>query len=554
MLLMLQKITQINREAWFFEDVVNTLFSGIVFSLIISGTHPWIRESFGVFFYKNENILDIYWNTILIVLTLLLPFSLEIIQSLKTKYKGFGAELYFLSPEVRIYRLFWLLPLFSFTLIFLLNFTNEIKILSQVMIFIHAFGFYLWVTFLWYILRILFKSIDIMIDNNESMNKLFFDRLSDRSSENQIEEKWKAVWSTIDSLTEKWRKKFLGLFWTVQHSLIEKSRYEMAMSLFEAFSNSFLGLRDKDLDVQILYNSRKKWLWFNEKSFSDGESNPYSIFVGILEIYKIIYSKKQEREHNAFSFFERLKDVLDKIISNELKSTDDFYYGLFRQLKAHILINAESKEYLKSLPIYRPIFENANNYNLYSYSSTDEGFPNIWRMTVENLEKLGDETIDDVMRQIWYIKFIDWSRNRIQHGLTEFDSNLDSSLELLFPTAHKPWLALALGYRTLSWSGNRSKSLCGWESNFGFSGPLFLNTSWHDPSKTEEQLDREMNQLFDEQIRQSKINAAKIIKKFNLLGPISDIRSDLSSFEGETPKIENSRLELLELVSFIENC
>lgn len=542
---------------WLIKDASFTLSAGIIFALIISGISALINSAFGEFFYKNEKILDIYWNTILIALTLLLPFSIEIIHSLKDKYSSFGVELYFLSKGIKIHKIFWLLPSFSFTLIFLINFNSHTALDLNLMVFIHAFGFYLWATFFWYILGILFKSINIMLNNNESMNEMFFDRLNDSGSNQQIEEKWKAVWGTIDSLTEEWRRKFLGLFWQRQSSLISNSSYEISVGLFEDFANLFLALKDKDSDTAILYNFRKKWLWFHEKISSDGRENPYSVFIRLLEVYKIVYFKDRTGSGaGIFRLFEVIKRILEGIITKEVKETDDFYYSFFRQLKLHISENSTTKRYLASLPIYRPILENANNHNLSRYEpgSNTDGFPNSWRITTQNLTNSSEESSGDkIMREIWYQNFHEWAAGRIQHEVKKYDSELDGALELLFPEAYNSWLALAFGYRVLSWSGSRVESLCNWDRNFG-SGSVMGDSYWYDPIKTEQENELEMQKQMQEKIEAVKTEAALTIKRLGLLGSISEIEKvniELKAYRPTEQKTEQTRQELVELTDKI---
>lgn len=542
---------------------------GIILSFLIAKC-ALTRESFLIFFAQNERIHDIYWQSLLLLLTIFIPISIETFKFLTERFKKLGKSLY-LYEVIKVERFYTLVPFFTFTFIFALQnniLANENILDLRILTFTHSLLLFLWMMMFWYVFGLLVASIRLLGDSGTEVYERIIKHLKNSDSQlshEGIMENWKTIWKAFSLIRGEWHEPILSVFWWKINYYISSGKYSLANQLLADFSSDFLSIseqKDKFENVNWL-NERRYWLWFHDKEFSDHKTNPYAIYVRFLEFYELVFIKKDLlADSNLEEVFgsgldqlhRSLKQILESLANQELKNSNDGSYGLFKLIKEHVLkyTNDGNQEYLSNIPIYLPVFEHADNYSL----QQDHGFPVEWRLSIKNIENLFGKNGDARMRLIWLNHFLNWSNRRISHEKKDFDKELDGSIEMLFPNMYNPWLALWLGFRNLSWSGNRIDSLCQWDRNFGFDS--FIGESyWYDPSKSEEENEREMFAQNNALQIESKQNTARILLKLQAFGKIDDIRvlrMTLESLEGKYQGkrfAELNRIELLELFRFI---
>jgi hypothetical protein len=393
---------------------------------------------------------------------------------------------------------------------------------------------------------------------------------------------WKLLWDGIDVKNDKWHRKFLLLFWKRQEELIRNKQYLLATTLLESFSQQYLTFGDsqKQIDVARQMNARKRWLWFSKKQMNDKTENPYAIVIRLLDIHFSTWRNLEEIENpgngnnmdpekwGRLSTLQRLlRSILETLFRDELGKTDDYYYSFFRCLTGFFGTVAPDKstlslekyrEYLKSLPIYRPVFEAAYNSHLSSYEPHAEGsgFPNRWRVLEVSLEQTFslDGTDNDVQRLVWLNQFVVWSRDHIDHGKTEWDNVLDMALKMLFPEAYAPWMAFTFAYKALAFGKSRIAGLCSWHQNFGQSQATRTDIS--DIAQRKNWQVRMDQREKDEEQKQKDV-AAKIIQKLGFFGTpkdtqtlIGELQNLEESFEKESES-ERNRQEILDMLQAV---
>lgn len=514
------------------------------------------------FLVLNQRIHDIYWQSLIILLTILIPVSIETLKFLSERLEKLGKAIFFYEV-IKIDKFYTLIPFFSLVFIFTLD-GNQNKIIdSGVLEFFHALLFFLWLMMFWYLFDTLTTSIKLLADSGDEINLKVRDHLKNNHSYSGNDgsiEKWKVVWSTFNLIRDKWQNIFLNLFWERLNYLVGTKKYDYVTQLLGDFSKEFLSLDDKEKQKNINWiNERKRWLWFHEKKFSDNVENPYSMYVRILDLYRDLYKQREyffsvETVHVFQSGLDQLyrtvKDLVEKLTLNELKETSDSYFGFFKTLRDHTdsfikSENEDDKEYVANIPIYYPLFESADNYTL-----QQDSFPNEWRLSAENLENLFKKEGDGRIRLIWLNHFLNWSASRIGHEKKEYDSKLEGALGMLFPEMETSWLAYWIGYRVLSWGGERIESLCHWERNFGFISGI-VSTYWYDPEKTNEQNESEMESKDQLLRKKSKAYTAKLLVKLNAFGSKEEImkmKSHLDSLSSKFAADSNEELNRLQLV------
>ena len=537
------------------------LFRASVIALIVVQSDRLVRV-FKELLVFNDKIHEIYWNTILILLTILIPIAIEIIQSLRKLFPKFGTAIY-LYEVVQVSRFYLVLPFFSLSLPLLSQLDSKVGVVLHIVIFLT------WITLFWDFAEVLTKSVALLSDKNEEVNRLLLLNLGKEKSyiaSYDASEKWSAVWKTYHLLREKWQRKFLLLFWKKSESLLNTGKYQLVDELINNFYENYLSFKDTEIeDRSIWLNERKRWLWFHDKKFSDGKENPYSVYIRLLELYAALYKRrKQALSERSLSIFESgldrlygtVKNLIENITRDELKESFDSYFGFFKILREHIdlYIDSESeadREYVASIPIYRPILEYADNYSLQS-----EAFPKEWQFSPENFDNMFDQRGGGRMRLIWLNHFSNWSRDRIGHGEKEYDSKLVGAVDMLFPGMYSPWIALGIGYRTLLWSNSRIDSLCQWKQSRFFSSVDAGDVYSFDPQKSDEENWTIWNDLRIRRMNEMKSDTAKLIMRLGLFGTAENVkvlRQELIHL-GEYPDDdyrEVNRKELLDLFAHV---
>lgn len=518
----------------------------------------------GVFFVSNgKDFREVYVNTILILLTIFIPVGMKMISDFKKAFPGKGAEI-FLKEIVGINKFYYLIPVFSFLLFFD---SSE---------FFHWFGlihiamFFVWVTLFLEFSDVLYRCFDFWISSGSKLNVYFYKHLKKSYSDvrnsvdfDSIAEMWISVWQTIGQLKISWKEKFLLLFWSQQKKFFGAGRYDLVGRLFDNFSEQFLSLSKDVKDDQKKYsdwlNERRRYLWFHGGTFDDGRENPYGIFERLLEFYyktweriellrKETSSSERRDDWNSIELSRRMSAILEKIVFDELEHSDDYYFGFFRILKSHM--RDKTQEYINSIPIYRAVFEHADTYNLSRYEpgeKNDIGFPNEWRI-------VDSEKEFSPIQVAWINKFFRWSSGRISHGEKPYDEKLSSALEMLFPEAYQPWLALGIAYRYLSWGGDRVASLCEWQRNFGLESGVFMLFDWNQEI-SDAKKERERDRFMNERIESFQKNALKILERLGILDDTfkkSKETLELLKFE-ENSYQEKNRKDLLEMLNLYES-
>lgn len=547
---------------------------------------PWCRQAWDTFFTNNDKVLEIYWQTLTLLLVILIPVTGAVIRKLDKKFPEFGARIFF-QQVVRVEQ-FWILVPFSFLLFFagmpaIDKLSGNPIIDPEILTSIHYLLFIIWCFLFLGFFEILRKSVALFVDLGDLQNEVFYRHLSEYSrrqktmSDDENEgPAWKLLWDGIDVKNDKWHRKFLLLFWKRQEELIRNKQYLLATTLLESFSQRYLTFGDsqKQIDVARQMNARKRCFWFSEKQMNDGRENPYAIAIRLLDIHFSIWRNLEEIENpgngnnmdpekwGRLSTLQRLlRSILETLFRDELGRTDDYYYSFFRCLTGFFgtvapdkstLSSEKYRKYLKSLPIYRPVFEAACHFDLSNYEPHAEGsgFPNQWRVLEASLE----QTFSDVQRLVWLDQFIAWSRGRIDHGKTERDNVLDMALNMLFPEAYAPWMAFTFAYRALAFGKSRIAGLCSWHQNFGQS-----QATWTDISDIAQgknwQVRIDQQEKGEEQKR--KDVAAKIIQKLGFFGTPKDTQTLIGelqnlgeSFEKERES-ERNRQEILDMLQAV---
>jgi hypothetical protein len=547
---------------------------------------PLGQRAWDTFFTNNEKVLEIYWQTLTLLLVILIPVTGAVIGKLDKKFPEFGARIFF--QIVARVRQFWILIPFSFLLFFarvpVQNMPPEgISVNLEVLRIIHYLLFVLWCFLFWGFFEILRKSVALFVDLGDLQNEVFYRHLSEYSRQQKTMSDdenegpaWKLLWDGIDVKNDKWHRKFLLLFWKRQEELIGNKQYLLATTLLESFSQRYLTFGDgqKQIDVARQMNARKRWLWFCEKQMNDKTENPYAIAIRLLDIHFSTWRNLEEiknpgngnnmdpKKRGRLSTLQRLvRSMLETLFRDELGKTDDYYDSFFRCLTGFFDTVAPDKstlspkkyqEYLESLPVYQPVFEAAYNSHLSNYEPHAEGsgFPNQWRVLEACLEQTN--SIDSVQRRVWLEQFCTWSRDHIDHGKKEWDNALDGALKMLFPEAYAPWMAFAFAYRALAFGKSQIAGRCSWNRNFGYDS-LLIDMSDMPEEGWEQKHDERMMKV----TRERQTIAVTIIQKFRFFGKpgqITNLIAELESLSGTLSgdsESENNRREILEMLQEI---
>lgn len=542
---------------------VGSIFTLVLLFLVVFLVlfYKEFREGIEKFFVHNkERFPEIYWNTLLILLTIFVPIGIEIIKDFNRRFPKFGSKI-FLEQVVSVRRFFYLIPAFSFLLLFA-SFDSS----GGIDIFFQIATFCIWTTLFWEFSWVLQRCLNFWIKQGEEMNSYFFDSLKSHSKDriDDIVEMWISVWQTIGQLKIHWKEKFLSLFWKKQREFFNEKRYDLVGQLFDNFFEQFLSLSKDVKDDQKKYsdwlNERRRYLWFHRATFDDGRENPYGIFERLLEFYyktwertellrKETSSHERQDDWNSIEFSRRVSVILEKIVFDELEHSDNYYFGFFRILKSHI--QDKTQEYISSIPIYRALFEHADTYDLSRYEPGEKnstGFPNEWRILDGGTKNFSS------IQVAWIKKFLQWSNERISHEAKPYDEKLSGALEMLFPESYRPWLALGIAYRYLSGGSDRIASLCEWQRNFGLESGVFMLFDWNqDISEAEKE--RERDRLMSERIESFQKNALKILERLGILDDAfkkSKETLELLRFEKNSNQ-EKNRKELLEMLKLYES-
>lgn len=544
---------------------------------------PCGRRAWDTFFTHNEKVLEIYWQTLTLLLVILIPVTGAVIGKLDKKFPEFGARIFF--QQVAHVERFWILIPFSFLLFFAGDILSGNSIIDpEILTSIHYLLFVIWCFLFWGFFEILRKSVALFVDLGDLQNEVFYRHLSEYSRQQKTMSDdenegpaLKLLWDGIDAKNDKWHRKFLLLFWNRQGELIKREQYFLATTLLESFSQQYLALGDSQKQSDTTWmNARKRWLWFHEKQMNDKTENPYAIAIRLLDIHFATWRNFEEIQDLAnrsdvdnekwvrLTNLRRLvRSMLETLFRDELGKTDDYYYFFSRCITGFFntvapdkstLSSEKYQEYLESLPVYRPVFEAAHNFHLSNYEPCAEGsgFPNRWRVLEACLEQTNG--IDNVQRHVWLGQFLTWSRDRIDHGKKEWDNALDGALKMLFPKAYAPWMAFAFAYRALAFGKSRIAGLCSWHKNFGQS-----QANWTDISDIAQGANWQAlsNQREQEEEQKQKDVAAKIIQRFSFFGTSGDIQAlidELKNLSGTFEKeceSERNRLEILEMLKVV---
>jgi len=551
---------------------------------------PWCRRAWDIFFTRNEKVLDIYWQTLSFFLIVLIPILGQSFKKLEKDFAGIGAKIFF--EQVVCVRRFWVLVPFSFLLFFAVLGKGPPSDLNQtVLTGIHYVLFVTWCFLFWRFFSLMKESIDILANRGEAIMKIFYDYLEgyqgDRKGQTKIgeddseEESWRKLWNIIDAQKEKWREKFLGLFWRRLEDLVATKKYASAKELLNDFVERYLELgkkRDQSEHIHWM-NARKRWTWFYEKQGSDGKENPFAVVSYLLELHwqcwEVLVSWKKpgdgttsdiETWGELYGLTHILSNTLENLFRDELDGTDDCYYSFFRCLRGffdHVTKELSDVEkygrYLRSVPIYHPVFEAASRSDLWNYEPKREAsvFPNQWRVLLEYFEKktlfTESEKSRGIQRRVWFKQFLEWSGSRIGHGKTEWDDTLDGALNMLFPEADASWMAWAVAYMSLSSGGSRIVSLCRWKPNFG-KNP----TSWFsiDGSKSKEEMLIQAETKRENEDRKRKDVAARMIGELRFFGnkedDLSSLIGELENFKFDDELNEDNRQEICKMLRAVK--
>ncbi len=547
------------RKIWEFWE--QRVWPGIFVMIIIATPFLFgFRSVWDTFITYNTNVPEIYWQTLTILLVILIPVTTAVIEKLEKNFTGFGAKIFF--EQVAQAKHFWVLFPFSFLLFFALPGEDSA---NNILTFFHYILFFAWCVLFWMFFALLRKSMALFMDRGELMSEVFFEHLrvyDDEVIEGDDEERvaWKLLWTKkIDFFSQPWREKFLLLFWKRWAGLMQSEQYVLARELLEDFSAQYLALGKENEErrkASTWINTRMSWQWFTSSGASPGKRSPDAIAIRLLEFHFDVWKRmklappagaEDAWESGKFSQLMglqgKLNKMLEELFRDEMKgSRGDAHEFAFRCLWKFFdmvekrfngteSIGKKYEHYLIHLPVYSPVFDAADDFSLSRYEPQGEwsGFPNRWRVLAESWQTIGDKTAGAIQRQVWLTQFLRWSRDRIDHGKTERDAALDGALSMLFPEAYSPWMAFAVAYQTLSFGANRIEGLCLWRKNFGD------DTSSEHPGDGEEL-------------------AAQIIQKYGGFGTRDQVATLITALESLAEKFvddelsECNRTELLEML------
>ncbi len=572
------------RKIWrFLESHYRVVFVVAAVMTVFILFDPRCRQAWDIFFTHNGRILEIYWQTLTILLVILIPVTTAVIEKLNEDLPGFGAKTFF-QQVVRVRKFCVLVP-FSFLLFFALP-GKDFPLNQIVLTVIHYTLFILWCCLFWWFFELLRVSIRLFTDRGELTNRVFFMHLKEYDQEeNSVGNAdelaaWKLLWKRIDLQDMKWREKFLGLFWSRLESLVVAKQYVSANDLLNDFAERYLELgtwdgkkRDQREHIHWM-NARKRWLWFHEKQGSDGRENPFTVVSRLLDLHLQCWEALDgwEKPGNGmisdietwgelYGLNSILSNTLEKLFRDELDRTDDYYLSFFRCLTGFFdrvgeeLLSDTVKyvRYLKIFPIYSPVFEAASKFEP---QSGESDFPNQWRMLLEYFEKktlfAESEKSRGIQHTVWLNQFLSWSGRRIGHGKTDWDDTLDGALNMLFPEADASWMAWAVAYRHLSWGGSRIASLCRWDPSFG-KNPAFWFSVYNKKTQQEEKEDSEKEE------RKRKNVAARIIGELGFFGNKNDPSLLIGELEGLSKEFvndvssEHRRRGICEMLQAVKN-
>ena len=166
-----------------------------------------------------------------------------------------------------------------------------------------------------------------------------------------------------------------------------------------------------------------------------------------------------------------LNDIVVEVVKRSLKEGET--YALFYQLKEHgdkygkeaIAGEIHSYQYLESLPIFNVFLDNLSDSPEW-YDVETEYFPKEWKITVENLQNKNHS----IFAQVWWSKFHQWVRDRIDNGEEKYDKKVDIVIGLLFPDVNSILWSWIIIFMSRSWGGDeRMKAMIEGPKNFGFS-------------------------------------------------------------------------------------
>lgn len=562
------------------KDIISIVGLSLILSLC-SEYLDFFRWFLDIFLAKNRDILDVYSISIMLLFTVFVAIFIETYRVF-FKMASFGSRL-LLEEYLEWRRVAILVPAFSLSLLF--HALGDYEEFPGI-VFLHWFGFIVWIALFWKVAIFNVKSVELIIAGEQEFYCILLKSLEKDSSleykegvemskyDKGISQKWRTAWGRWSDLETEQREKFLSLFWKKQKAFFGAGNHMLVSRLFGDFSTGFLFLGDDVKNNQEKYNQwlneKRQFLWFHEAKFDDGRENPYGIFERLLHFHwdawrEMDRRKKEERDTperwgywNSIKLSRKIEGILEHILRDEFENSDDFYYGLFRILKKHVKMVEENlknkgvfNQYLKSIPIYFPCFDNANKYGLQEYTSGDvnsTGFPNEWRIKGEDVQNLS------VAQVAWLNKFFEWSNSRIGHEEKPYDEKLDGSLKMLFPDARQSWMALSIAYRSLSLGNNRLESLCRWKQNFGM---WEIGIGWDDynPNQSDEEREKK-RESYEKERRKNTVN---IIRRLNLMPELitnpEASKEILDRLEFSSGSLEDlNRRDILELLScIIEN-
>ena len=586
------------RKIWrFLESHSIWVFTATAAMTVFILFDPQCRQAWDIFFTRNKKVLDIYWQTLSFFLIILIPILGQSFKKLEEDFAGIGAKIFF--EQVVCARKFWVLVPFSF--LFFFAFPSEDFPLNQaVLTGIHYVLFVTWCFLFWKFFSLTKKSIEILVTRGKVIMKIFYDylegyqgnhkRQTKIGEDDSEEESWRLLWNIIDAQKEKWRKKFLGLFWSRLESLVVAKQYVSANDLLNDFAERYLELgtwdgkkRDQREHIHWM-NARKRWLWFHEKQGSDGRENPFTVVSRLLDLHWQCWEALDgwEKPGNGtisdietwgelYGLNSTLSNTLEKLFRDELDRTDDYYYSFFRCLTGFFdrvgeeLLSDTVKyvRYLKIFPIYRPVFEAASKFDLrdYELQRGGSGFPNQWRMLLGYFEKktlfTESKKSRGIQRIAWLNQFLSWSGSRIGHGKMDWDDTLDGALNMLFPEADASWMAWALAYRNLWLTGKHMESLCRWKKNFGDDPPYLFNM---DGNLNHEEMYQRREELEKEEEKKRKDMAARVIQGCIFFDKsqkyMHELTVELRALEGKfnvESLEENNRQEILAMLEAVRD-
>ncbi len=248
-----------------------------------------------------------------------------------------------------------------------------------------------------------------------------------------------------------------------------------------------------------------------------------------------IIEERALKERASFSFFEQLKEHIDK---HQKKVIGEHYYAKYFFMNVFCPI------------FFKNITDSPERYDVWKHYFPQK--PQDWKITKNNLKDK-----ENIIPNIILHEFLRWTQDRILKREEEFDKKLEDVSENLFPEVEPIIWSRVLVFVLSSYGESRVKSMIERPWNFGFIGRMRTYSGF--PSDSEKELDKKMSEAAQSEKKTETEKTFELaylffmqqFSKENLEKYIKEIKA-LKEEYGEDSKEERKRLELLDIFKGME--